>query len=69
MNKPDYQLTTLQKKFVQKALREGFEVDYSYSGRFMFGRRCPAVRCAQGEFGFKSASSDSMGKGIVVYQP
>lgn len=64
-----YDLTDNQVKFVRKALKEGFEIDYTYSGRFMFGERCPAVRCKAGEFGFKGALSDSMGLGVVIYLP
>lgn len=67
MDQPDYELTDAQKKFVRKAKKEKFEIDYSYSGRWMYGKKCPAVRCKQGEFGFRGASSDQMGLGIVVY--
>lgn len=66
-SKHGYELSPGQKRFVAKAKREGFEVDYGYSGRGMFGRKCPAVRCRHGEFGFRGASTDSMGLGIVVY--
>lgn len=68
-NKPDYELTVQQMKFVLQAERDGFTVDYSYSGRFMFGRRCPAVRCKHGEFGYRGSSTDQMGVGVVVYMP
>lgn len=66
---PDYELTREQKAFVKKAEKEGFEVKYSYSGRFMYGRKCPAVYCDAGEFGYRGAKVDSMGRGIVVYMP
>ncbi len=64
---PPYELTDRQRAFVKKAEAEGFEVDYTYSGRGMYGRRCPAVRCDAGEFGFRGASQDQMGLGVVVY--
>lgn len=67
-----YELTENQKKFVKKALKEGFEVRYDYSGRGMYGKQCPAVylkRDQVGDFGFKGASSDSMGLGQVIYCP
>lgn len=67
-----YELTAQQKKFVKAAERAGFSVRYDYSGRFMYGRRCPAVyldRYQQNDFGFKGASSDSLGLGRVIYYP
>jgi len=65
-------LTTQQRAFVQKAIDEGFEdnIRFLYSGRGMYGKTCPAVILHEGEtsdFGFKGASSDGMGKGIVIY--
>lgn len=69
MDKPTYKLSEKQKKFVKKAKEEGFKVNYEYSGRYMYGEKCPAVYCNQGEFGFKGASSDSLGLGVVVYMP
>lgn len=69
MEKPNYELTSEQKKFVRKALREGFEVDYGYSGRFMYGRKCPSVTCSNGAFGFKGCRSDNMGRDMVYYMP
>lgn len=64
-----YSLSDAQKKFIRKAKREGFEVDFTYSGRGMFGKQCPAVICNAGEFGFKGAAHDQMGKGVVIYMP
>ena len=64
-----YELSDKQKRFVNKAKREGFEVYYTYSGRGMFGKQCPAVNHDPGEFGFKGASQDSMGLGVVTYMP
>lgn len=69
MNKPTYELTTKQKAFVRKAKAEGFEVYYTYSGRGMFGRQCPAVNHKRADFGFKGASQDSMGLDQVTYMP
>lgn len=70
MKEPNYELSESQKKFSRKAIKEGFEVDYGYSGRGMFGKLCPAVRLDRSaDFGFKGASSDSMGLGVVVYMP
>ena len=67
-SQPD-NLTATQKAFVKKALKEGFEVRYSYSGRGMYGRTCPAVVHDAGDFGFKGASQDSMGLRVVTYMP
>ena len=65
----DYELTPTQKRFVSKAKREGYSIRYNYSGRGMFGRRCPAVVCPWGAFGYKGAAVDSMGRDCVVYMP
>jgi hypothetical protein len=65
---PDYELSENQKKFVRDAKAQGMEVDYSYSGRAMYGKCCPAVRCRIGEFGTKAiVATDSMGMGVVIY--
>lgn len=69
MDKPNYELSDKQKSFVRKAKKEGFEVNYSYSGRGMFGRKCPSVVCRRGEFGFKGCSVDNMGLDMVYYMP
>ena len=55
---PNYELSKNQKKFVKDAQAQGFKVDYSYSGRFMYGRCCPSV-CVKsvGEFVTKSKTS------------
>lgn len=69
MSTPDYELSANQKKFVDDAETQGVEVDYTYSGRGMFGKCCPGVRLDDvGGFGTKAhTSSDSMGLGFVVY--
>jgi hypothetical protein len=69
-SKPNYDLTSKQKAFVAHAEREGYDIDYYYSGRGMFGQHCPAVRLKRdqvGEFGHKGASRDSLGMGEVIY--
>jgi hypothetical protein len=67
----DYELSDNQKRFVADAEAQDCEVDYTYSGRGMYGQKCPAVRISSvGDFGTKaSTSSDSMGLGFVVYAP
>jgi len=61
-------LSDRQKEFVAKAFDEDWEVDFSYSGRGMYGVTCPAVRTnSPGEFGFRGANSDGMGLGQVIY--
>ncbi len=69
--KPSYPLTPNQQRFVRDAEDQGFDVDYGYSGRFMYGQTCPAVRVdSVGEFGTKAATRwDNMGLGFVVYAP
>lgn len=68
-NEIGYELSENQKEFVAAALREGYEIDYSYSGRGMYGHQCPAVRLGSGEDFNPSAEHkvDSMGRGSVVY--
>jgi len=65
-------LSENQQIFVDDAECHGLEVDYSYSGRGMYGKCCPAVRvdyrdefdeeCTEAAF-----SVDNMGLGWVVY--
>ena len=43
-NKPQYDLTGDQDKFVTEAEGQGLTVDYEYVGKFNFGRKCPAVK-------------------------
>ena len=66
---PDYELSANQKKFVKDAEAQDHEVDYTYSGRNMYGRCCPAVHVdGVGDFGTKAdTKSDNMGRGFVVY--
>ena len=69
MDKPDYDLSESQKKFVRKAKREGLRVDYGYSGRFMYGRKCPSVVAPAGAFSFKGCRVDNMAFDMVYYMP
>ena len=70
MEKPDYEQTKAQKAFIRKAKKEGFEIEYGYSGRFMYGRKCPAVYLDRyEEFEYRGARHDDMGLGTVVYMP
>jgi hypothetical protein len=61
-------LSENQKKFVRAAKRAGLEV-FQYSGRGMFGRKCPAVSLDRGErFATRATTrTDSLGMGTVVY--
>jgi len=61
-------LTDNQKLFIRAAKRAGLDV-YSYSGRGMYGDKCPAVTVSHAA-AFKTrakVSTDSMGKDVVVY--
>ena len=59
------------RELLLRALKRGGLTAKSYSGRFMYGRECISVRCNHisevPPKWRKSASTDSMGKGIVVY--
>lgn len=53
------------------AEEQGFEVDYTYSGRFMYGATCPSIR-TDGPGDFRTESGyrwDRMGRGVVIYCP
>lgn len=64
-------LSDNQKLSVNDAERQGFKVDYMYSGRCMYGARCPSVVIDHiGEFGTKAnIVTDKMGFGYVLYCP
>lgn len=66
-----YELTENQELFIEDAENQGFDVEYTYSGRFMYGKQCPAVRIDYiGEFGTEArVASDNMGLGYIVYCP
>lgn len=61
-------LSENQAKFVRAAKRAGLDV-FQYSGRGMFGRKCPAVSLDRGQtFRPRAATkTDSLGLGTVVY--
>ena len=61
-------LSENQSKFVADAEEAGLEV-YSYSGRSMYGKKCPAVTVdGPGSFGTKAKTCwDNMGLRYVVY--
>ncbi len=70
MEKSKTELSAKQKKFVKECEKAGLKVYYTYSGRGMFGRTCPAVNLDHAsEFPSNPAkySMDSMGLGVVVY--
>lgn len=71
--KAPYDLTPNQKMFCRDAEDQGLYVDFEYSGRGMYGKKCPCVRVntLDGEdFNTQAKTSqDSMGLGIVVYAP
>jgi hypothetical protein len=61
-------LSPNQKKFVRSAEKAGLDV-YSYSGRFMYGKECPAVTVDR-HGGFKTSAQicwDNMGLQFVAY--
>ena len=62
-------LSSNQSKFVRDAKNQGYEIDYDYSGRGMYGRSCPSVRLGRYETMKTKANvrEDSMGMGKVVY--
>jgi hypothetical protein len=72
MEMADYELSDNQKVFVEDAENAGLEVDHTYSGRFMYGKCCPAVRVDSPHEFQTSAEGvrwDNMGLGFVVYVP
>ena len=66
-------LSKNQERFVHDVEAIGLEVDYEYSGRFMYGKTCPAVRLEDkvqlAVFNTDAnICTDQMGKhGFVVY--
>lgn len=62
-------LSNNQQKFLEDAIAQDKDIDFEYSGRGMFGDRCPAVRLEQFESFHTDAEaySDSLGLGSVVY--
>lgn len=61
-----------EEKFIKKAKKLGYKVREDYSGRWMFGRKCPAVVVDNvndfiAEIGMKGLKWDNMGLMFVVY--
>jgi len=70
MTSPNYELSDNQKQFTEDAEEQGFEVDYGYSGRGMYGKCCPSVRVRRDDPRFVSRSNyyeDQLGLGTVCY--
>ncbi len=67
MNKEE--LSSNQKKFVKDIEAQGLKVDYSYSGRGMFGKTCPSVTMQNpSNLGTKAKTEiDHMGLGYIIY--
>ena len=64
-----YELSENQQLFVHDAENQGFEVNYNYSGRNMYGTKCPAIT-VDGMYDFQTRASvnyDNMGLGFVLY--
>jgi hypothetical protein len=66
---PGYELSDNQQKFVSDAESQGLDVDYTYSGRFMYGQQCPCVKVDSAhEFNTEATcSTDNLGLGFVIY--
>jgi hypothetical protein len=65
----DYELSENQENFAIDAFVAGYEVSFDYSGRGMFGRKCPSISVMSRE-DFSSSShflQDNMGIGKVLY--
>lgn len=65
-----YELTDNQVRFCMDAEDEGLDVDFTYSGRGMYGKLCPSVDMERGDDPFNTTAKtkqDSMGLGYVVY--
>lgn len=68
----DYKLTNDQSIFVQEAKEAGLTIDYAYSGRHMYGKKCPSV-VVEDVHSFRSAAKgtqwDNLGLRYVLYCP
>lgn len=62
-------LTDNQKQFVKDARDQGKEIKWDYSGRFMYGKRCPSVNVdSPAELNTQAQIEwDQMGLGYVIY--
>ena len=71
MKVPYYALSKRQAIFVREAETQGLKVDYTYSGRGMYGVECPSVDVedlASVSFGIPTRT-DTLGTGYVIYVP
>lgn len=61
--------TANQMKFARECQDDGHEINWTYSGRGMFGAICPAVRCDSENEIHTTAKyqTDGMGLGVVCY--
>lgn len=68
-NNVDYELSENQKQFVIDVIANNLEVDFTYSGRGMMGRKCPSVKLdAFDSFSSNAKTSqDQLGLGKVIY--
>ena len=66
---PEHIYSENQLQFIEDAEQTEFDIDYSYSGRGMYGDVCPCIRCdSHNDLKTKANTvMDSMGKGIVIY--
>ena len=68
---PELIYSQRQLKFIDDAIKSGLRVDYTYSGRGMFGDTCPSVRVDEMNDlqTDTKPSCDNMGLGYVLYVP
>lgn len=66
-----YDLSENQEQFVRDARNAGLEIDFTYSGRGMYGKECPSVVVDDyGKFSTSAETqSDQMGLSVVIYAP
>lgn len=64
-----YELSSNQAVFCNDAEKCGLDIDFAYSGRGMYGKCCPAVRCDEHNDIATHAKVrvDGMGRGVVIY--
>lgn len=66
--KAGYELSVNQKIFCVDVDYDHYEIDFQYSGRNMFGRKCPAIRSNISEIESDAEySTDQMGRGYIFY--
>jgi hypothetical protein len=66
----EIKLSANQKRFIKIAEKSNLEIDYTYSGRGMYGKRCPCVRVdnlSEWDGNPHKFKVDSMGLGYVIY--